>query len=202
MSTTGFVTSITRQSEDFPGWYNDVVLKAQLADYSPVRGCMIIRPYGYAIWESMRDELDRHIKRTGHDNVYFPLFVPKSLLEKEAEHVEGFDPQVAWVTRAGGKDLDEWLAIRPTSEAIIADSVRDWIQSYRDLPLLMNLWNNVVRWELRTRLFLRTAEFLWQEAHTFHASEAEARTEAEAEAEADSNGPRWRRLIPWKATAG
>jgi prolyl-tRNA synthetase len=177
MSTTGFVTSITRQSEDFPGWYNDVVLKAQLADYSPVRGCMIIRPYGYAIWESMRDELDRHIKRTGHDNVYFPLFVPKSLLEKEAEHVEGFDPQVAWVTRAGGKDLDEWLAIRPTSEAIIADSVRDWIQSYRDLPLLMNLWNNVVRWELRTRLFLRTAEFLWQEAHTFHASEPEAAEE-------------------------
>jgi prolyl-tRNA synthetase len=177
MSKTGFVTSITRQSEDFPGWYNDVVLKAQLADYSPVRGCMIIRPYGYAIWESMRDELDRHIKRTGHDNVYFPLFVPKSLLEKEAEHVEGFDPQVAWVTRAGGKDLDDWLAIRPTSEAIIADSVRDWIQSYRDLPLLMNLWNNVVRWELRTRLFLRTAEFLWQEAHTFHASEEEAAEE-------------------------
>jgi prolyl-tRNA synthetase len=125
----------------------------------------------------MRDELDRHIKRTGHDNVYFPLFVPRSLLEKEAEHVEGFDPQVAWVTRAGGKDLDDWLAIRPTSEAIIADSVRDWIQSYRDLPLLMNLWNNVVRWELRTRLFLRTAEFLWQEAHTFHASEDEAAEE-------------------------
>ncbi len=177
MSRSGFVTSITRQSEDFPGWYNDVVLRAELADYSPVRGCMIIRPYGYAIWESMRDELDRHIKRTGHDNVYFPLFVPKSLLEKEAEHVEGFDPQVAWVTRAGGKDLDEWLAIRPTSEAIIADSVKDWIQSYRDLPLLMNLWNNVVRWELRTRLFLRTAEFLWQEAHTFHATEAEAAAE-------------------------
>ncbi len=177
MARSGFVTSITRQSADFPGWYNDVVLKAQLADYSPVRGCMVIRPYGYAIWESMRDELDRHIKRTGHDNVYFPLFVPKSLLEKEAEHVEGFDPQVAWVTRAGGKDLDEWLAIRPTSEAIIADSVKDWIQSYRDLPLLMNLWNNVVRWELRTRLFLRTAEFLWQEAHTFHATEAEAAEE-------------------------
>jgi len=175
----GFVTSITRQSEDFPGWYNDVVLKAELADYSPVRGCMIIRAYGYAIWESMRDELDRHIKATGHSNVYFPLFVPRSLLEKEAEHVEGFDPQVAWVTRAGGKDLDDWLAIRPTSEAIIADSVKDWIQSYRDLPLLMNLWNNVVRWELRTRLFLRTTEFLWQEAHTFHATEEEAATEVE-----------------------
>jgi prolyl-tRNA synthetase len=171
------VKTIAKQSEDFPGWYNDVVLKAELADYSPVRGCMIIRPYGYAVWESMRDELDRYIKRTGHSNVYFPLFVPRSLLEKEAEHVEGFNPQVAWVTHAGGKELDEWLAIRPTSEAIIADSVKDWIQSYRDLPLLMNLWNNVVRWELRTRLFLRTTEFLWQEAHTFHATEEEAAAE-------------------------
>jgi prolyl-tRNA synthetase len=177
LSASTFVTSITRQSEDFPGWYNDVVRKAELADYSPVRGCMIIRAYGYAIWESMRDELDRHIKRTGHQNVYFPLFVPRSLLEKEAEHVEGFDPQVAWVTRAGGEDLAEWLAIRPTSEALIAEVVKDWIQSYRDLPLLMNLWNNVVRWELRTRLFLRTAEFLWQEAHTFHATEEEAAAE-------------------------
>lgn len=172
-----FVASITPQSKDFPGWYNDVVLKAQLADYSPVRGCMIIRPYGFAIWESMRDELDRHIKRTGHENVYFPLFVPRSLLEKEAEHVEGFNPQVAWVTHAGGEELTEWLAIRPTSEALIAEVVKDWIQSYRDLPLLMNLWNNVVRWELRTRLFLRTAEFLWQEAHTFHATEQEAADE-------------------------
>ena len=177
MSKAGFVSDLTRQSEDFPGWYNDVVLKAELASYSPVRGCMIIRPYGYAIWESMRDELDRHIKRTGHSNVYFPLFVPKSLLEREAEHVEGFDPQVAWVTRAGGEELAEPLAIRPTSEAIIAEVVKDWIQSYRDLPLLMNLWNNVVRWELRTRLFLRTTEFLWQEAHTFHASEEEAAEE-------------------------
>jgi len=174
VSKTGFVSSITRQSEDFPGWYNDVVRKGELADYSPVRGCMIIRPYGFAIWESMRDELDRHIKRTGHQNVYFPLFVPRSLLQKEAEHVEGFDPQVAWVTHAGGEPLTEWLAIRPTSEALIAEVVKDWIQSYRDLPLLMNLWNNVVRWELRTRLFLRTAEFLWQEAHTFHATEEEA----------------------------
>ncbi|MEA2621595.1 MAG: prolyl-tRNA synthetase [Chloroflexota bacterium] len=169
-----FVKGITSQSEDFPGWYNDVVLKAELADYSPVRGCMVIRPYGYAVWESMRDELDRHIKRTGHSNVYFPLFVPRSLLEKEAEHVEGFNPQVAWVTHAGGEELTEWLAIRPTSEAIIAEKVKDWVQSYRDLPLLMNLWNNVVRWELRTRLFLRTTEFLWQEAHTFHATEQEA----------------------------
>ncbi|HZW00040.1 MAG TPA: proline--tRNA ligase, partial [Candidatus Deferrimicrobium sp.] len=177
VSNAGFVSDLTRQSEDFPGWYNDLVLKAELASYSPVRGCMIIRPYGFAIWESMRDELDRHIKRTGHSNVYFPLFVPKSLLEREAEHVEGFDPQVAWVTRAGGEELAEPLAIRPTSEAIIAEVVKDWIQSYRDLPLLMNLWNNVVRWELRTRLFLRTTEFLWQEAHTFHASEEEAAQE-------------------------
>ena len=177
MSKSGYVSELTRQSEDFPGWYNDVVLKAQLASYSPVRGCMIIRPYGFAIWESMRDELDRHIKATGHDNVYFPLFVPKSLLDREAHHVEGFDPQVAWVTRAGGDELEEPLAIRPTSEAIIAEAVKDWIQSYRDLPLLMNSWNNVVRWEMRTRLFLRTAEFLWQEAHTFHASEAEAAEE-------------------------
>ena len=177
MSKSGYVSELTRQSEDFPGWYNDVVLKAQLASYSPVRGCMIIRPYGFAIWESMRDELDRYIKATGHDNVYFPLFVPKSLLDREAHHVEGFDPQVAWVTRAGGNELDEPLAIRPTSEAIIAEAVKDWIQSYRDLPLLMNSWNNVVRWEMRTRLFLRTAEFLWQEAHTFHASQEEAAEE-------------------------
>ena len=179
MPEGGFGATITRQSDDFPGWYTDVVLKAELADYSPVRGCMIIRPYGFAIWESMRDELDRHIKATGHQNAYFPLFVPRSLLQKEAEHVEGFDPQVAWVTRAGGKELDEPLAIRPTSEALIAEGVRDWIQSYRDLPLLLNLWNNVVRWELRTRLFLRTAEFLWQEAHTFHATEGEAAAEVE-----------------------
>jgi prolyl-tRNA synthetase len=177
MAKDGFVTRITRQSEDFPGWYNDVVRKGELADYSPVRGCMIIRPYGYAIWESMRDELDRHIKRTGHSNVYFPLFIPRSLLEKEAAHVEGFNPQVAWVTHAGGEELNEWLAIRPTSETIIAEAVKDWIQSYRDLPILYNSWNNVVRWELRTRLFLRTTEFLWQEAHTFHATEQEAADE-------------------------
>jgi prolyl-tRNA synthetase len=177
MTTSTFVSSITRQSEDFPAWYNDVVLKAELADYSPVRGCMIIRPYGFAIWESMRDELDRHIKRTGHSNVYFPLFVPRSLLEREKAHVEGFDPQVAWVTHAGGEELTEWLAIRPTSETIIAEAVKDWVQSYRDLPLLLNIWNNVVRWEMRTRLFLRTAEFLWQEAHTFHATEEEAAAE-------------------------
>jgi prolyl-tRNA synthetase len=184
MAKDGFVTRITRQSEDFPGWYNDVVRKAELAESSPVRGAMIIRPYGYAIWESMRDELDRHIKRTGHSNVYFPLFIPRSLLEKEAEHVEGFNPQVAWVTHAGGEKLNEWLAIRPTSETIIAEAVKDWIQSYRDLPILYNLWNNVVRWELRPRLFLRTTEFLWQEAHTFHATEQEAAAEVETGLEA------------------
>jgi prolyl-tRNA synthetase len=172
-----FVTTITRQSEDFSAWYTDVVRKAELADYSPVRGSMVIRPYGYAIWENLRDALDAMIKATGHSNVYFPLFIPKSLLDKEAEHVEGFNPQVAWVTHAGGKKLDEPLAVRPTSEAIIAATIKDWIQSYRDLPLLLNLWNNVVRWELRTRLFLRTAEFLWQEGHTFHATADEAREE-------------------------
>ena len=172
-----FVTAVTRQSEDFPAWYTDVVRKAELADYSPVRGSMVIRPYGYALWENLRDALDGMIKETGHSNAYFPLFIPKSLLDKEAEHVEGFNPQVAWVTHAGGKKLDEPLAIRPTSEAIIAASVKDWIQSYRDLPVLLNLWNNVVRWELRTRLFLRTSEFLWQEGHTFHATEQEGREE-------------------------
>ena len=167
---------VTRE-EDYSRWYSDVIREAELAEHAPVKGCMIIRPYGFALWESMRDELDRYIKATGHDNVYFPVFVPKSLLDREADHVEGFDPQVAWVTRAGGKDLEEPLAIRPTSEAIIAEVVKDWIQSYRDLPLLMNSWNNVVRWEMRTRLFLRTAEFLWQEAHTFHATEEEAAAE-------------------------
>lgn len=179
MTQERFVTALSRQSEDFPAWYTDVVRKAELADYSPVRGSMVIRPYGYALWELLRDALDAMIKETGHSNVYFPLFIPKSLLDKEAEHVEGFNPQVAWVTHAGGRELDEPLAVRPTSEALIAATVKDWIQSYRDLPLLLNLWNNVVRWELRTRLFLRTAEFLWQEGHTFHATEQEARDEAE-----------------------
>ena len=138
---------------------------------------MVIRPYGYAIWESMRDELDRHIKRTGHENVYFPLFVPRSLLEKEAEHVEGFNPQVAWVTHAGGEELERVAGHPAHQRGDHRRDVKDWIQSYRDLPLLMNLWNNVVRWELRTRLFLRTTEFLWQEAHTFHATEQEAADE-------------------------
>jgi prolyl-tRNA synthetase len=163
--------------DDFSQWYLDVIRKAQLADESPVRGCMIIRPYGYALWENMQRLLDDRIKATGHQNAYFPLFIPESFLKKEAEHVEGFAPEVAWVTRGGGEELTEPLAIRPTSEAIIGYMYAKWIQSYRDLPLLYNQWANVVRWEKRTRPFLRTSEFLWQEGHTAH------RTEEEAEAE-------------------
>jgi len=174
---TGFVKDIRKQSADFPGWYNDVVRKAQLADYSPVRGCMVIRPYGYAIWENIRDPLDALIKQTGHENWYFPALIPLSFLMKEAEHVEGFQPEFAMVTRGGGKDLEEPLVLRPTSETMIASVLRDYIQSYRDLPVLTNQWNNVFRWELRTRLFLRTLEFLWQEGHTFHETAAEAEEE-------------------------
>jgi prolyl-tRNA synthetase len=174
---TGFVKEIRKQSVDFPGWYNDVVRKGQLADYSPVRGCMVIRPYGYSIWENIRDPLDALIKQTGHENWYFPALIPLSFLMKEAEHVEGFQPEFAMVTRGGGKELEEPLVLRPTSETMIASTLRDYIQSYRDLPVLTNQWNNVFRWELRTRLFLRTLEFLWQEGHTFH----ETATEAEEE---------------------
>src|SRR6202165_334361 len=163
-----YVEHIRRKSEDFSGWYNDVVRKAELADYSPVRGCMVIRPYGYALWEHIRDALDAMIKETGPENMYFPLLIPQSYLMKEAEHVEGFAPEVAWVTRGGGSELEEPLAIRPTSETIVGHSYAKWIQSYRDLPLLINQWNNVVRWEKRTVLFLRTSEFLWQEGHTAH----------------------------------
>src|SRR6059036_2035076 len=173
-----FVTEITPRSQDFSRWYLDVVRRAELADYSPVKGCMVIRPYGYAIWELIQQALDRRIKATGHVNAYFPLFIPSKLLEKEAEHVEGFAPEVAVVTRAGGKELEEPLVVRPTSETIIYASFAKWIQSYRDLPLLINQWCNIVRWELRTRLFLRTTEFLWQEGHTAHATEAEAEAEA------------------------
>jgi prolyl-tRNA synthetase len=174
---TGFVKEIRKQSADFPGWYNDVVRKAQLADYSPVRGCMVIRPYGYALWENIRDPLDALIKQTGHENWYFPALIPLSFLLKEAEHVEGFQPEFAMVTRGGGKDLEEPLVLRPTSETMIASVLRDYIQSYRDLPVLTNQWNNVFRWELRTRLFLRTLEFLWQEGHTFHETAGEAEAE-------------------------
>jgi prolyl-tRNA synthetase len=174
---SGFVKEIRKQSADFPGWYTDVVRKAQLADYSPVRGCMVIRPYGYALWENIRDGLDGLIKQTGHENWYFPALIPLSFLMKEAEHVEGFQPEFAMVTRGGGKELEEPLVLRPTSETMIASVLRDYIQSYRDLPVLTNQWNNVFRWELRTRLFLRTLEFLWQEGHTFHETAAEAEEE-------------------------
>ena len=173
----GQVTEITPRSEDFSRWYTDVVRRAELADYSPVKGCMVIRPYGYAIWELIQQGLDRRIKATGHVNAYFPLLIPQSLLVREAEHVEGFAPQVAWVTRGGVEELEEPLAIRPTSEAIIGTMYAKWIQSWRDLPVLINQWANVVRWEKVTRPFLRTTEFLWQEGHTAHETEAEAQEE-------------------------
>ncbi|HKI94428.1 MAG TPA: proline--tRNA ligase [Gemmatimonadales bacterium] len=185
---------ITARAEDFSAWYNDVIMRAELADYSPVRGCMVIRPWGYRIWELMQQGLDGMFKATGHQNAYFPLFIPQSFLAKEAEHVEGFAKEAALVThtrlRATGKTgaaaievdpeskLEEALVIRPTSETIIYAMLSKWIQSYRDLPVLLNQWANVVRWEMRTRLFLRTAEFLWQEGHTAHATEAEAKEEA------------------------
>src|SRR4249919_771703 len=172
-----FVTEITPRSQDFSRWYLDVVRKAELADYSPVKGCMVIRPYGYAIWELLQQALDSRIKATGHVNAYFPLFIPNSLLTKEAEHVEGFSPQVAYVTHAGGEELEEKLVVRPTSEAIIGTMYANWVQSWRDLPILINQWANVVRWEKKTYPFLRTTEFLWQEGHTAHETEAEAEDE-------------------------
>src|SRR5213594_129437 len=168
---------ITKRSEDYSRWYTDVIAAAELADYAPVKGCMIIRPNGYAIWERMQQQLDTMFKATGHENAYFPLFIPESFLHKEAEHVEGFAPEVAVVTHAGGEKLEEPLIVRPTSETIIWHSYRNWIQSYRDLPLLINQWGNVVRWEMRTRLFLRTTEFLWQEGHTAHATYEDAEEE-------------------------
>ena len=173
-----FVTEITPRSEDFSRWYTDVVRRAELADYSPVKGSMVIRPYGYAIWELMQASLDARLKATGHVNAYFPLFIPESLLRKEAAHVEGFAPEVAWVTHGGDEKLEERLVVRPTSEAIIGTMYSKWIQSWRDLPILINQWANVVRWEKVTRLFLRTTEFLWQEGHTAHETHAEAREEA------------------------
>jgi prolyl-tRNA synthetase len=168
---------ITPKSEDFSQWYLDVVLKTELADYGPVKGCMIIRPYGYAIWEAMQADMDRRIKETGHVNAYFPLFIPKSFLEKEKEHVLGFSPECAWVTVGGGEELEEPLAIRPTSEAMICSMYAKWVRSWRDLPILINQWANVVRWEKVTRPFLRTTEFLWQEGHTLHATAEEAEEE-------------------------
>src|SRR5205085_12455496 len=168
---------LTTRSEDFSAWYNEVVLRAELADYSPVRGCMVIRPSGYGIWERMQRALDDRFKETGHKNAYFPLFIPESFLKREAAHVEGFAPETAVVTHGGGKKLEEPLVIRPTSETIIYSMFAKWVQSHRDLPLLINQWANVVRWEMRTRLFLRTLEFLWQEGHTAHATNDEAEEE-------------------------
>ncbi len=169
---------VTPQSENFARWYTDVIQKAQLADYGPVKGTMVIRPYGYSIWERIQQRLDRMFKETGHENAYFPMFIPQSFLAREADHVEGFAPEVAVVTHGGGKKLEEPLIIRPTSETIIWHMFQKWIHSYRDLPLLINQWVNVVRWEMRTRLFLRTTEFLWQEGHTAHATAEEAEQEA------------------------
>jgi len=173
-----YVEEIIDQDDNFSQWYNQVVRKAELADYAPVRGCMIIRPYGYGIWENIQQLMDARFKETGVVNAYFPLLIPRSFIEKEAEHIEGFAPELAWVTRGGGEELEEPLAIRPTSETIIGHSYARWVQSYRDLPILINLWNNVMRWERRTILFLRTTEFLWQEGHTAHRNieEAEERT--------------------------
>ncbi len=165
---------VTPQSEDFPAWYNDVVFRAGLADRGPARGSMVIRPYGYRIWELLQADLDGRIKATGHQNAYFPLLIPQSYLQREAEHVEGFAPEVFTVTHAGGKELEEPLVIRPTSETIIGEMMAKWISSHRDLPMLLNQWANVLRWEMRPRMFLRTSEFLWQEGHTAHATAADA----------------------------
>jgi len=170
---------LTPQAEDFPRWYQDVVAKAELADNGPVRGTMVIRPYGYSIWEQMQADVDRRIKAAGAKNAYFPLFIPESYLKREAEHVEGFSPELAVVTIAGGKELEEPIVVRPTSETVIGEFMAKWVQSYRDLPLLLNQWANVVRWELRPRIFLRTSEFLWQEGHTAHVSEEDGRLYSE-----------------------
>lgn len=172
-----FVTEITPQGEDFSRWYIDVIKKADLMDYSPVRGCIVFKPDGYEIWEHIQAELDRRFKETGHRNAYFPLFIPESFFQKEKEHVEGFNPELPWVTEAAGEKLEERLAIRPTSETMIGHMYEKWIQSYRDLPVLINQWANVVRWEKRTLPFLRTSEFLWQEGHTAHENEQDAREE-------------------------
>src|SRR5215510_8802141 len=165
---------LTPRADDFPRWYQGVLNKAELADNGPVRGTMVIRPYGYAIWERIQAEIDSRIKAAGAENVYFPLFIPESYLQREAEHVEGFSPELAVVTHAGGKDLTEPVVVRPTSETVFGEQMAKWVNSYRDLPLLLNQWANVVRWEMRPRLFLRTSEFLWQEGHTVHSTAADA----------------------------
>jgi len=172
-----FVKEITPMEEDFSRWYTDVIMKNELVDYSPVKGFMVIRPYGYALWEKIQEYADAKFKETGHKNMYFPLLIPESLLNKEKEHVEGFAPEVAWVTRGGSQDLAERLVIRPTSETIICHMYAKWLNSYRDLPYLYNQWCSVVRWEKTTRPFLRTSEFLWQEGHTLHETEEEAQAE-------------------------
>jgi prolyl-tRNA synthetase len=169
--------SVTPQSEDFSAWYNEVVIRAELVDRWPVRGSMVIRPYGYRIWELLQADLDGRIKATGHQNAYFPLLIPQSFMEREAEHVEGFAPELFTVTHVGGKELEEPLVIRPTSETVIGEMMAKWISSYRDLPVLLNQWSNVLRWEMRPRMFLRTSEFLWQEGHTAHANVADATAE-------------------------
>lgn len=168
---------VTPRDVDYSRWYTDIVLQGKLADYSPVKGAMVIRPNGYAIWELIQSNLDRMFKESGHTNAYFPLLIPESFMEKEAEHVEGFSPECAVVTHGGGKELEEKLYIRPTSETIIWAMYKKWINSYRDLPILINQWANVIRWEMRTRLFLRTSEFLWQEGHTAHETQEEAEEE-------------------------
>ncbi|NOQ22275.1 MAG: proline--tRNA ligase [Candidatus Aegiribacteria sp.] len=169
--------NITNPEKDYARWYQDVIREAELADSAPVRGCMVIRPYGYSIWENIKASLDASFKKTGHKNAYFPLFIPESFIKREAQHIEGFAPELAVVTHAGGKKLEESLVVRPTSETIINHMFSKWINSYRDLPMLLNQWANVVRWEMRPRAFLRTTEFLWQEGHTAHANEEEAREE-------------------------
>ena len=172
-----FVTAITPKSEDFSRWYTEIIRRAELADYAPMKGMMVIRPYGYAIWENIQRLLDIRIKETGHTNAYFPLFIPESFLQKETEHLEGFSPEVAWVTHGGEEELEERLAVRPTSEAIIGNMYSKWIKSWRDLPVMINQWANIVRWEKVTRPFLRTTEFLWQEGHTAHETSEEAEQE-------------------------
>ncbi|WP_404460503.1 proline--tRNA ligase [Sutcliffiella horikoshii] len=177
MSNKNFVEKITNMDEDFAQWYTDVVTKAELVDYSSVRGSMIIRPYGYALWENIKDALDKRIKETGHENVYMPLFIPESLLQKEKDHIEGFAPEVAWVTHGGDEKLQERLVVRPTSEVLFGEHYKNIIHSYRDLPKLYSQWANVVRWEKTTRPFLRTLEFLWQEGHTCHETDEQAHEE-------------------------
>lgn len=177
MKEKEFVKELTNMDDDFAQWYTDIILKAELVDYAPVKGFMVIRPYGYSIWENVQKYLDQKFKETGHKNAYFPLLIPESMLNKEKEHVEGFAPEVAWVTHGGDNELAERLCVRPTSETIICTMYSKWINSHRDLPLLINQWANVVRWEKTTRPFLRTSEFLWQEGHTLHSTKEEAKEE-------------------------